>query len=136
MFTRTRLQTSRARSLRQQINPAKASLWSVLKNHQLGGYKFARQVPIGPYYADFVCRSRKLVVEVDGSQHVDSDDDRQRDAFMKSEDYAVLRIWSGDVLKHRDVVCDTILRALAGEYTSDVIAPDMRYIAKHPRSGR
>jgi very-short-patch-repair endonuclease len=81
-FQRQYGQTERARELRQQENPAEASMWVALKDRKLGGYKFVRQLPIGPYFADFVCRSAKLVVEIDGSQHVDSSYDRQRDAFI------------------------------------------------------
>jgi hypothetical protein len=53
-------------------------LWLELKGRKLGGYHFTHQLPIGPYFADFACRSRKLVVEVDGSQHADSACNRRR----------------------------------------------------------
>jgi very-short-patch-repair endonuclease len=62
--------TIQARELRSTLNPAELSLWSVLKARQLGGWKFTRQMPIGPYFADFVCRERCVVIEVDGSQHL------------------------------------------------------------------
>jgi very-short-patch-repair endonuclease len=57
----------RARSLRRALTPAESKLWARLRNRQLDGFKFARQEPIGPYYVDFVCRDRRLVVEVDGA---------------------------------------------------------------------
>jgi very-short-patch-repair endonuclease len=61
--------TSRARALRSQPISAEAKLWAKLRNRQLGGFKFVRQAPIGPYFADFLCRERKVIVEVDGGTH-------------------------------------------------------------------
>jgi len=69
---------SRARSLRRALTPAESELWSKLRNRQLGGFKFARQEPIGPYYVDFVCRERRLIVELDGGQHAESATDQER----------------------------------------------------------
>ncbi len=120
--------TARARALRQQHNPAEAALWVVLRNRQLGGHKFVRQYPIGPYIADFACRSARLVVEVDGSQHVDSAHDRKRDAFMAGLGYAVLRVPSVSVLTRRSDVCDTILTALDGRLRQPVSTLDLTYI--------
>lgn len=120
--------TSRAKSLRQNDNQAEALLWLDLKNSQLGGYKFTRQLPIGPYFADFCCRKVKLVVELDGSQHADSTSDRRRDEFMRTQGYSILRLWSHEVIKHRTSVCETILAALNGELAEDVIASDLRFV--------
>ncbi|RVL14378.1 endonuclease domain-containing protein, partial [Sinorhizobium meliloti] len=61
--------TERARGLRQSDNDAEALLWSELRDRRLNGFKFVRQVAVGPYFADFACRDERLVVEVDGSQH-------------------------------------------------------------------
>ena len=77
--------TTRARSLRNAGNQAEALLWEELKDRRLGGYKFVRQFPLGPYYADFLCREHKLVVELDGSQHAGRASDRLRDAHMINE---------------------------------------------------
>ncbi len=103
-------------------------MWNMLKGKQLGGYKFVRQFPMGPYFADFAQRQFRLVVEVDGSQHVDSAYDRRRDEFMRQQGYSVLRVWSGDVLRDREMVCETILRALGGEYREDVVSADLRFV--------
>ena len=119
--------TKRARSLRKSNNQAEALLWLELKGRKLGSHRFTRQFPIGPYFADFCCRSRKLVVEVDGSQHADSDYDRSRDGFMRSEGFSILRVWSSDVLTQRRAVCDTILAALDGRLAEDVVAADLRF---------
>lgn len=127
---------ARARQLRDGDNFAEAVLWTELKAKQLCGYKFARQVPIGPYYADFVCRSEKLVVELDGSQHADSDHDRRRDDFMQELGFSVLRFWSSDVLKHTRGVCETILAALDGRLNENTLALDLRFMKGKVPSSR
>ena len=103
-------------------------LWLELKNRKLGGYRFTRQLPIGPYFADFACRERWLVVEVDGSQHADNTYDRRRDEFMRTQGYSILRFWNTDVLKHRASVCETILAALDGRLAENVNAFDLRFV--------
>ncbi len=120
--------TPRARDLRQGDNQAEALLWLELKRRRLGGYKFTRQFPIGPYFADFACRDRWLVVEVDGSQHADSHHDRRRDSYLRDRGWSTLRFWNTDVAKQRRSVCETILAAVEGRLTNDVIAPDLRFV--------
>ena len=118
----------RARSLRKGENMAEALLWDELKGRKLGGHKFVRQFPISGYFADFLCREVRLVVEIDGSQHANSTYDSKRDEHMRAEGYSVLRIWNTDVLKRRRDVCDTILVALRGGFASDVTTADLRYV--------
>ncbi len=120
--------TARARKLRQGDNQAEALLWLELKRRRLGGHKFTRQLPIGPYFADFACREKWLVVELDGSHHADSTYDRNRDEFMRRHGYSILRFWSHEVLKHRSSVCETILAALDGRLAEDVAAFDLRFV--------
>ena len=91
-----------------------------------------RQLPIGPYYADFACREKRLVIEVDGSQHAENRGDRSRDEFMTREGYSVLRFWNVDVLQAIGPVCETILAALDGRLTEDVVAADMRFVRAVP----
>jgi very-short-patch-repair endonuclease len=119
---------ARARELRHGDNMAEAMLWNELQAKQLGGYKFVRQMPLGPYFADFACRSARLVVELDGSQHADDKRDRRRDAFMRTQGYSVLRFWSSDAVKDTGSVCETILAALDGRLSEDVVASDLRYV--------
>ena len=127
--------TKRARSLRQGENQAEAMLWLELKRRKLGGHKFTRQLPIGPYFADFACREKWLVIELDGSQHADSSYDRRRDEYMRANGYSVLRFWSHDVLKHRTSVCETVLAALDERLADDVTAFDLRFVyARRPDS--
>lgn len=99
-----------------------------LKAKRLGGYHFTRQLPIGPYFADFACRAKRLVVEIDGSQHADSAYDRRRDEFMRSQGWSTLRFWNHDVLKQRTAVCETILVALDGRLSENVDAGDLRFV--------
>jgi very-short-patch-repair endonuclease len=100
---------SRARSLRRALAPAEAKLWANLRNRQLDGFKFARQEPIGAYYADFVCRDRKLIVEVDGGQHAESAADRLRDDNLAALGYRVVRIWNNEVIENIDGVLQYLL---------------------------
>ena len=118
----------RARELRHGENQAEATLWNELKAKKLGGYKFVRQMPIGPYFADFACRGQRLIVEIDGSQHAGSSYDGQRDEFMRGEGFSVLRLWNFDVLKNTRSVCETILAALEGRLAEDVAAADLRFV--------
>ncbi len=85
-----------ARQLRQADNDAEALMWMEIKSKRLGGYKFVRHFPIGPYFADFLCRGEKLVVEIDGSQHAESLHDTRRDRFMAAEG-----LFDRAVLEHR-----------------------------------
>ena len=120
--------TDRARSLRKGDNLAEGRLWAELKNRKLGGYKFVRQLPIEPYFADFACRERRLVIELDGSQHADCAYDRVRDAFMQEAGYSVLQFWSHDARANLRSVCETILAALDGRLSEITVSVDMRYL--------
>lgn len=104
----------RARHLRRSETEAEGLLWWELKNRQLNGYRFARQVPLGPYIADFVCRASKLVIEVDGSQHADSAADLRRTKWLNDKGYSVLRFWNHEVLNSRHMVLSMIVEALEG----------------------
>ncbi len=110
-------QSARAQKLRAESTEAETKLWRRLRDRRLGGAKFVRQAPIGLYYADFVCRACKLVVEVDGSQHAGSAYDDKRDATLVAAGYRVLWFWNADVLHGLDVVCETIVAALEGRLT-------------------
>lgn len=102
----------RARSLRFSSTRAESILWSRLRNRQLGGFKFVRQEPIGRYYADFVCRELRLIVEVDGGQHAESGLDRHRDRDLIRLGYQVTRFWNNDVINNTDGVLQAVLAAL------------------------
>ena len=101
----------RARSLRRTETPPEQLLWLALRNGQIGGLKFRRQHPIGPFIADFFCHSAKLVVEVDGMSH---DDKAVRDAtrsdYLGAQGLRVLRVTNEDVMHDLDAVTREIAR--------------------------
>jgi very-short-patch-repair endonuclease len=117
MRTRNIPRSARAQTLRAESTEAEKKLWRRLRDRRLGGAKFVRQEPIGLYYADFVCRACKLVVEVDGSQHADSAYDDKRDAALIALGYRILRFWNADVLGSIEDVCETIVAAIEGLFT-------------------
>ena len=125
------LKTSRARQLRQVDNDAEERLWSELRSRRLNGHKFIRQMPIGPYFADFACREANLVVEVDGSQHARDPRDAHRDETMNRNGWSVIRFWHIDVLQQRKRVLDTIVAALDGRLDSKTIALDLKFLPAH-----
>ncbi len=104
--------TTRARRLRKVATEAEKRLWNQLKDRRLAGWKFVRQAPIGPYFADFLCREARVVVEVDGGQHSGSLHDIRRDATMARAGYRVIRFWNAEVLGSMESVLEGILAAL------------------------
>lgn len=115
MAYQTETSCTRARALRKDDTEAERRLWEELRSRRLNGFKFVRQLPIGPYFADFACRATKLVVEVDGATHGSEDEvrhDAARTRFLEEQGWQVLRVWNVDVFTARNVVCDTILMAL------------------------
>ena len=87
-----------ARAMRQQPTSAENKLWQALRAKQILGRKWRRQVPLGPYIADFFCPELRLVVEVDGATHAEGQDDDARDAWLRARGYDVLRLWNNEVL--------------------------------------
>lgn len=111
-----RASTNRARWLRANDTPAEAYLWVVLRNRQLGGWKWRRQVGVGPYIVDFLCAEAGLVVELDGGGHSERGDyDARRTSVLEARGLRVLRFWNHGVFEGRDAVCDAILAACGGE---------------------
>ena len=98
--------------LRRNLTDAERKLWFELRDRRLRGFKFVRQEPIGPNCVDFICRDRKLVVEVDGGQHAESNHDAVRDRFLRDEGFRILRFWNTDVLQNRQGVLLAILDEL------------------------
>ena len=85
-------------------------------------------MPIGPYFADFVCRARGVVIEVDGSQHSErAVYDQARDAYMLAAGYSVYRVPVNSVLNERAAVCESILAVLEGRIEDFVDAPDLKF---------
>ena len=100
--------TSRARELRNAATPAERCLWEYLAKGQLGA-KFSRQMPVGPWYADFLCRELKLVVELDGFSHdVQPKKDERRDADLRARGYTVLHFTNDDVMEDAEGIARAI----------------------------
>ncbi len=97
-----------ARTLRKNQTDAEKLLWRKLRDRQLEGMKFRRQRPIGKYIVDLVCIEKKIVVEADGSQHFQSEEDKIRDGYLREQGYTVLRFWNNDILKNIDGVIQRI----------------------------
>ena len=99
----------RARTLRQTETPPEELLWRALRNGQIGGMKFRRQHPVGPYVADFYCHSAALVVEVDGMSHDDKiRQDAEKTKYLEGQNLRVLRVTNGDVMRDLDAVAREI----------------------------
>ena len=114
----------RARRLRRNPTDAEKKLWSLLRRKQLSGYRFRRQVPIGPYVVDFACLAAHLVIEVDGGQHALSvERDKERTTWLEARGYKVVRFWNNEVLGNPDGVLQTILSALENQTPPHPIPP-------------
>ena len=99
------------KSLRQNMTDAEQLLWRHLRAHRMDGQKFRRQQPLGPYIVDFVHFGLRLIVEADGGQHVDSDHDATRDAWLRNQGFTLLRFWNNDILHNTDAVLESIWNA-------------------------
>jgi len=103
----------KARGLRKNPTEAEKRLWNHLRLRQLGGYKFRRQHPLGPYIVDFICLEKRLIIEVDGGQHSGRVDyDRERTSWLEAQGFIVIRFWNNEVLNEIDVVKEVIAEAL------------------------
>jgi very-short-patch-repair endonuclease len=104
--------TAQAKILRRNATDAEKQLWSLLRDRRLQGWKFRRQVPLGPYIVDFYCSEAKLIVEVDGGQHANSAKDAARTDWFNKSGYRVKRYWNNDILTNTEGVFTDLLAAL------------------------
>ncbi len=102
----------RARKMRRQMTEPETRLWLALRGKRLNGVKFTRQVPLGPYIADFCARSARLIIEVDGDTHTDQFRDDRRTGWLEAQGYRVLRYSNADVTMNLDGVLQDIRAAL------------------------
>ena len=98
----------RAKSLRRAMTEPEKRLWHLLRAKRMQSLKFRRQVPVGPYIADFLCHSKMVIAEADGSQHAESARDMKRDAYLAAKGFQILRFWNDDILRRPKEVVDTI----------------------------
>jgi len=107
--------------MRSSMPECERRLWSKLRNRQVAGVKFRRQVPIGPFIADFACVEARLIVEVDGETHGNDEQearDAARTAKLEREGWRVMRFWVNEVTTELDWVVDRIREAITGELTA------------------
>ncbi len=103
----------KAKQLRKNSTDAEYRLWQHIRNRQLHGWKFRRQVPIDLYIADFVCQQLKLVIELDGGQHAEATlYDARPTEYLQSKGYRVVRFWNNEVLQNTEGVMERIAMIL------------------------
>jgi very-short-patch-repair endonuclease len=108
-----RLRTN-AKKMRRVMTDAELKLWNELRAHRLMGLGFRRQVPIAGYIVDFACSEKKIVVEVDGSQHGEAEAyDAIRTKRLEQDGWTAIRFWNDDVLRDIDGVCQHIITVAA-----------------------
>lgn len=110
-----------AKRMRRTPTEAEARLWSVLRAGRMGGVKFKRPQPIGDDIVDFVCFAEKLIIEADGSQHVDNPVDERRTAWLEAQGFRVARFWNNDILADTDGVALAIHALLDGSSPSSLV---------------
>jgi very-short-patch-repair endonuclease len=103
-----------AKNMRHEPTDAEAAMWRLLRERRLSAFKFRRQAPFKNYILDFVCFEKCLVIEIDGSQHVESQGDAAREAMLAAEGFQTARYWNNDVLQRPVAVQEDILAKLAG----------------------
>jgi very-short-patch-repair endonuclease len=112
----------RARRLRRNTTDAEKLLWNRLRRLDLKGSHFRRQIPVGPYIADFGCMAARLLIEVDGSQHGEDQNkayDDVRTRWLEKEGYRVIRFWNDDITRNMEGVMQTIYAAIHGSLSAE-----------------
>jgi len=105
----------KARQLRNNMTPQEKKLWYYLRNNQINNCRFRRQYPIGNFIVDFVCRSKNLVIEIDGGQHNEQQSinyDNERTKYLKSRGFNVIRFWNSDIDENIEEVVNKIIEYL------------------------
>ncbi len=110
---------TRAIELRKELTAAERKLWAAIRNDQLG-VNFRRQHAVGNYIPDFVCIEKKLIIELDGSQHLEQEEyDEERTKYLNSLGYKVIRFWNNDVMNNIESVILAIMNAIEDETNKD-----------------
>ena len=105
-----------AKQLHRNMTPAEVKLWAYLRAHRMKDIHFRNQHAIGNYVVDFCAPRRKLIIELDGSQHLEQEEyDEERTRYLESQGYKVIRFWNNDVIKDIDNVILAIIHALENE---------------------
>jgi len=114
-----------AKTLRRNLTDAEQKLWYHLRAHRFMGRKFKRQKPLGRYVVDFICLEEKLIIELDGGQHSENlEYDHERDSWLRSQGYTVLRFWNNELMNETESVLERIRLALFSEaISSETLSP-------------
>jgi very-short-patch-repair endonuclease len=102
-----------AKGMRHKPTDAEARMWKLLRDRRLASFKFRRQVPVESFILDFVCFDKRLIIEVDGSQHASSEHDAARDTTLMAAGFRIARYWNNDVLQKPASVLEDILTKLS-----------------------
>jgi len=102
-----------AKKMRRGPTDAEAAMWRLLRDRRLTLFKFRRQVPFQSFILDFVCFEKRLILEIDGGQHVESKCDLARETILMAEGFRIARYWNNDVLQQPSAVLEDILAKLA-----------------------
>jgi very-short-patch-repair endonuclease len=102
-----------AKKMRREPTDAEAGMWRLLRDRRLALFKFRRQVPFQSFILDFVCFEKRMIIEIDGSQHASSKRDTAREAVLMAEGFQIARYWNNDVLQRPTEVLEDILAKLA-----------------------
>ena len=102
-----------AKKVRREPTDAEAGMWRLLRDRRLALFKFRRQVPFQSFILDFVCFEKRIIIEIDGSQHASSEPDVEREVTLEAEGFRIARYWNNDVLQQPATVLEDIFAKLA-----------------------
>lgn len=103
--------SNKAWYLRKNLTDAEKKLWANIRKRQINGLKFRRQQPIGNYIVDFVCYEKKIIIKIDGGQHIENENfDLKRSKWLEGQGFEVLRFWNNEVLENTQEVLDFICK--------------------------
>jgi len=123
--------------MRRNPTEAEAALWRLLRAKRLSGWKFRQQQRLDQYIVDFVCFEARLIVEADGSQHIDNDYDADRDAYLRSQGFRIRRYYNNDILARPEAVLTSILDSLESDETGiEPVSPLTPLPDPPPQGGR
>jgi len=103
-----------ARSLRKNMTDSERWLWAELRNRRFSGFRFRRQMPIGPYIADFACLNPRFIIELDGGHHAGQQtSDAERTLFLESQGFYVVRFWNDEIMRDWETISDWLWEVMS-----------------------
>jgi len=132
----SKMKRQQALRLRRDSTDTEFLLWQLLRSRNLAGFKFRRQVPLGPWIVDFVAFEQRLIVEADGGQHSDCAKDSERDADLQARGFHVLRFWNNEILQNEEGVLQRILEHAQNPLTPRPSAATLSHKGERVQSAR